>query len=456
MKIVKPFLLPSERQALIETLCKKSAAPHGAMGGAKPDGKTDTQKTWHELSPSEDRPLILYLHIPFCIAQCSFCGFYRNQTNEEAMENYTRHLLAEINRVADEGVWTKKPVKMVYFGGGTPTALSARQLGTLISTLYSRFNIASDVEFTIEGRIYNFDDERFMSCVDSGANRFSFGVQSFETPLRQMLGRRNTCEELLARLARFKELAGDKACLVADLIYGLPGQTQEDWIEKNIKTTHLESALDGVDLYSLKLFPGSAINKQMESKGGNWSEEERIARHGAGADYLASMGWKQLSTTHFGRNALERNLYNHYAMAGGEMIPFGCGAGGNAGGWAMMQIGDLGEYLKAVDEGRKPLGMAMEQPPAMASRIPIAAQLGYGYFNPADFKNLDYTELCANWQEAGIWTREEDGKYRLTRLGEYYQPKILSLLVGYTMANSISASDALKMAGAKLKGLFSK
>jgi oxygen-independent coproporphyrinogen-3 oxidase len=463
--ITAPFELPAEREMVIEKLSAKASAPHGGMMGDPPKEKPDTEVVWKSLAhpptpplphsptpqlPHPNTPLVFYVHVPFCIARCAFCGFYRNQTNDEAMENYTRHLLKEIDRVADEGVFTKRPVDIVYFGGGTPTALTADQLRRLITRLHERFTISPSVEFTIEGRIYNFDDERVRACVDSGATRFSFGVQSFETELRRLLGRRNSREELLERLARIKEICGDRAALVADLIYGLPGQTQADWMERNVKTTHLDSALDGVDIYSLKIFPGSPIEKMFDSRGGRWSEEERIRRHAEACDYLVSAGWKQLSTTHFGRNSLERNLYNHWAMSGAEMVPFGCGAGGNVGGWSIMQTGDLADYLDKVDKGLKPIGMCMKSPPTAATRYAIAGQLGYGWFEPASMPQVDYTPIVKNWESAGVWSESEPGKYRLTRLGEYFQPKVVSMLMGYTMANSMSLGDALKAMGGKL------
>lgn len=455
MTIIKPFELPAEREKVIEKLCAKASAPHGGMFGYAPKERPDSEAVWKSLAPTPPErataPLVFYLHIPFCIARCAFCGFYRNQTNDEAMENYTQHLLKEIDRVADEGVFTKRPVDIVYFGGGTPTALTADQLRRLITRLYERFTISPSVEFTIEGRIFGFDDERVRACVDSGANRFSFGVQSFETDLRRVLGRRNSREELIERLARIKEICGERAALVADLIYGLPGQTQEDWMERNVKTTHLDSALDGVDIYSLKIFPGTPIERMFETRGGKWSEEERIRRHAEACDYLVASGWKQLSTTHFGRNTLERNLYNHWAMAGGEMVPFGCGAGGNIGGWAIMQTGELDKCLEQVDAGLKPIGMCMKTPAAAATRNIIAGQLGYGTFDLASLPKVDYSRLAANWEAAGVWTKEEGG-YRLTRLGEYFQPKIVSMLMGFTMANSMSMGEAMKMMMKKVVG----
>ena len=471
--MMNPFLLPADRAELMNRLSVRNS-PHGEMMTGlmkKPAEAPDAQAVWRSLRPADGRPLVLYVHIPFCISRCSFCGFYRNRADDAAIEEYVKRLLVEIDRVADEGVFTKKPVEVVYFGGGTPTALTADQLRRTVGRLHERFNIAPDCEFTIEGRLFAFDDDRVRACLESGVNRFSFGVQSFETELRRSLGRRLSREETMARLARIKEICGDRIALVADLIYGLPGQTQADWMERNVKTTHLESALDGVDLYSLKVIPGMQLAKRLEQEG-NWSEEERLARHAEASDYLAAQGWKQLSTTHWGRNALERNRYNTLAKVGVDMVPFGCGAGGFIGDWSLMQEGSLALYLKAVDAGLKPLGNVVANPPMRRDAIRFTCMTDLGYFDPAEIPETDFTPILDNWTQAGVWTpmaganvplaRGHAGRaslpvYRLTRLGEYYQPKVNSLLTGFHMAAHMGAMDKMKMAAdmakAAVKGM---
>ena len=438
---MNPFVLPTDRAEMMKRLSEKGS-PHGEMMMGmmkKPAEAPDAQAVWKSLRPTDDKPLVIYVHIPFCVSRCSFCGFYRNRADDAAIEEYVKRLLVEIDRVADEGAFTEKPVDVVYFGGGTPTALTADQLRRTVGKLHERFRIANDCEFTIEGRLFAFDDERVRACLDSGVNRFSFGIQSFETVLRQSLGRRLTREETLKRLARVKEICGDRVALVADLIYGLPGQTQADWMEKNVKTVHLESVLDAVDLYSLKVVPGMPLAQRL-AKEGNWSEDERLARHAEASDWLAAQGWTQLSTTHWGRNSLERNLYNTYAKIGIDMVPFGCGAGGFIGDWSIMQESSLALYMKAVDEGRKPISNIIRNPPMRRDAIRFTRMTDLGWFDPAEIPETDFSPILDNWTAAGVWkpmvgasvplARGRAGRaslpiYRLTRLGEYYQPIML-------------------------------
>lgn len=191
-------------------------------------------------------------------------------------------------------------------------------------------------------------------------------------------------------------------------------------------------------------------------KEGGWSEEERARRHAEGSDYLAAAGWKQLSTTHWGRNALERNLYNTYAKIGVDMVPFGCGAGGFVGDWAIMQEGDLEKYIAKVDAGDKPIGMMMNTPPQRREAQRFTRMMDLGYFDPAKIPETDFSPLFDNWTAAGVWTPCAEGGFRLTRLGEYYQAKLNSLLTGYHFASHASAADKLKMGAAMMKKVFRK
>ncbi len=466
--MINRFLLPSDRAELIKRLSEKGGG-HGEMmmGMMKGGDSRSADGTWKSLRPSESGPLIVYVHVPFCVSRCSFCGFYRNRADDAAIEAYVERLLVEIDRVADEGAFTRKPVNVVYFGGGTPTALTADQIRRTVGKLHDRFRIAPDCEFTIEGRLFAFDDERVRACLESGVNRLSFGVQSFETELRRSLGRRLSREETLGRLSRIKEICGDRVALVADLIYGLPGQTQSDWMDRNVKTAHFDSALDAIDLYSLKVVPGMPLAQRL-AKEGAWSEEERLARHAEASDWLAAQGWRQLSTTHWGRNSLERNLYNTYAKTRVDMVPFGCGAGGFIGDWSIMQEISLQRYLKAVDDGRKPIANVVANPPMRRDAIRFTRMTDLGRFDPDEIPETDFSPILGNWTAAGVWRpmaeavgvshsgqvgrSPRDRRCRLTRLGEYYQTKINSMLIGFHMASHSSIADRIRMEGNALSG----
>ena len=129
-------------------------------------------------------------------------------------------------------------------GGGTPTALEAEDLHRIIKTCHELFPLANDCEFTVEGRLSYFTDDKIESCLEAGANRFSLGVQSFDTEVRRRMGRLSSKEDLIRGLEHL--CSYDAAAVIIDLIFGLPGQNDENWDEDLKIVSSLP--IDGVDL----------------------------------------------------------------------------------------------------------------------------------------------------------------------------------------------------------------
>ena len=115
-------------------------------------------------------------------------------------------------------------IQAVFLGGGTPGTLTKEQLSSILQKVRQVLPLSSDCEITVESSIYDMDEEKLAACIENGANRFSFGVQTFATDLRRQLGRPDTCEEVVRKLKLF---AATGTKVIIDLIYGLPGQTKE-------------------------------------------------------------------------------------------------------------------------------------------------------------------------------------------------------------------------------------
>ncbi len=130
------------------------------------------------------------------------------------------------------------------------------------------------------------------------------------------------------------------------------------------------------------------------------------------------------------------------------MVPFGCGAGGFIGDWSIMQESSLDLYIKAVDAGKKPIANIVANPPTRRDAIRFTRMTDLGYFDPAEIPETDFTPILENWTQAGVWTpvgrSPRDRRHRLTRLGEYYQPKVNSLLIGYHMAAHATMAEKMK------------
>lgn len=189
--------------------------------GAIPVAKEQLAQTWQAMinQTATPRKRLVYLHIPFCATHCTFCGFYQNRFNEDACAHYTDALIREIELESDNVLHQSAPIHAVYFGGGTPSALSARDLARIITTLREKLPLAPDCEITIEGRVLNFDADRIDACLDAGANRFSIGIQSFNSKIRKKMARTSDGPTAIAFMESL--VKRDRAAVVCDLLFGL-------------------------------------------------------------------------------------------------------------------------------------------------------------------------------------------------------------------------------------------
>ncbi len=227
--------------------------------GAIPVAKEQLTQTWQEMlnQTVSPRKRLVYLHIPFCATHCTFCGFYQNRFNDDACAHYTDALIREIEMEADSVLHQSAPIHAVYFGGGTPSALSAHDLARIITTLREKLPLAPDCEITIEGRVLNFDAERIDACLDAGANRFSIGIQSFNSKIRKKMARTSDGPTAIAFMESL--VKRDRAAVVCDLLFGLPGQDAQTWGEDLAIARDI--GLDGVDLYALNVLPNTPLAK---------------------------------------------------------------------------------------------------------------------------------------------------------------------------------------------------
>jgi len=392
----------------------------------------DPQKIWATAAsaPKRSSRRALYLHIPFCLHRCAFCSFYSNATKTSDLDAYTHSIVAEMtNAIAKSPRLAEEKIDVVYFGGGTPTDLSAENLATLVSFIFKNFNIATDCEFTVEGRTSGFDEEKIRACVDNGVNRFSFGVQTFDTTLRRRLGRLMSKEDLIERLTLVKKIGGEKTALMLDFIYGLPDQTPELW-DEDLDIITRRVPVDGADLYQLKLLPGTSLTRA----GKDLTYAERFSLFMTARERLTKLGWRRISMTHWGRTSVERNLYNHGTKTGMEVLPFGSRAGGFLGGYSFMQIMDLQKYTDTVAAGKKGVMVAVPDNPGVRFKNIVTHQLELGFLEPAEitleFRSADARGVWKNWTAAGLLVPDGDRRFALSPLGEYWHTTLISFVLG--------------------------
>lgn len=396
--------------------------------GGVPMPRPQWQNIWKKKLPhATDVDALAYLHIPFCANHCVFCGFYRNSWKDSQSSVYTDKIIEEM--AAEAEVRTGKgKIRAVYFGGGTPTALLTEDLVRLIRACYQYLPLAEDCEFTIEGRMSHFDLEKAQACLEAGANRISIGVQTFNTAIRRRLGRKHSGDEAFEYLAKLCEL---DAVIVADLMFGLPNQTDEVW--QNDIARAAELPLSGLDTYAFNLYPMLPINRMI--KKGAFptppSFDIQADQYAYTVETLLEKGWEQVSNSHFaypGRG--ERNRYNTLIKSDISCLAFGSGAGGNFGGFSYQVQGDLESYL-ATPKGEKNIAFMSGHSPNKALLSKVQHDIETGRLNPSLFDgNKAAQKLIAQWQEMQLFKEpDSDGLIRLNTSGRYWSPTLIRKLM---------------------------
>ena len=396
--------------------------------GGVPMPRPQCQNIWKKKLPhATDVDALAYLHIPFCANHCVFCGFYRNAWKDSQSSVYTDKIIEEMAAEAEVRTGNGK-IRAVYFGGGTPTALLTEDFVRLIRACYQYLPLAEDCEFTIEGRMSHFGLEKAQACLEAGANRISIGVQTFNTAIRRRLGRKHSGDEAFEYLAKLCEL---DAVIVADLMFGLPNQTDEVW--QNDIARAAELPLSGLDTYAFNLYPMLPINRMIE-KGAFPTPpgfDIQADQYAYTVETLLEKGWEQVSNSHFaypGRG--ERNRYNTLIKSDISCLAFGSGAGGNFGGFSYQVQGDLESYL-ATPKGEKNIAFMSGHSPNKALLSKVQHDIETGRLNPSLFDgNNAAQKLIAQWQEMQLFKEpDSDGLIRLNTSGRYWSPTLIRKLM---------------------------
>ena len=418
---------------------KKRVVHPGAGGKRMIMDKAEQASIWADLMNATPDPA--------CDKKCSYCGFFQNFTREEAAHHYVDVLIDEIEAAADTTYVTGAPFQAVFFGGGTPTALSDADLSRLVRTVRERLPLTSDCEITLEGRIHDLSESKVEAAMNAGINRFSLGVQSFDTRVRQAIGRIDDRETVIATLRRMVEKQG--AVVIADLIYGLPYQSMEVW--ENDVRTQFELGIAGGDLYQLNVFPSSELARRIESSDLPMlpMTEEQSEYFRRGLEIVAENPMaRRIDTTHWTTDHRERSIYNTLAKRGNDILAFGSGAGGFIGEVMWRNHGGLAPYEKMVEEGRKPFQFMGEQADEHRMHSEIGDQIEHGYLYAPFFEKkygvdlvAEMEPLLAAWAENGLIIRTGTG-FRLTLAGEFWHD---NLIQGFLEAYALTQEDEVKL-----------
>jgi len=290
--------------------------------------------------------LSLYIHVPFCVRKCRYCGFYSTSYSSGNADAFISGIKYEVGRYRND--FRHRSFSSIYIGGGTPTVLSSEQFSLLVRIIREYFTIDDDVEFTVEANPNTITHEKLSLMLAQGVNRLSLGVQSFSDEVLQILGRLHTAEQAadafrIARSAGFGNIG-------VDLIYGIPGQTAEQWEEALDAAIALKP--EHVSAYSLSLDDGSQFMREAEAgKFALPDEEICAAMYERAVIKLNNEGYGRYEISNFSLPGYEcRHNMNYWER--GEYIGLGPGAWSFLSGRRCSNIADITEYVQRLSSGR--------------------------------------------------------------------------------------------------------
>ena len=186
----------------------------------------------------------LYVHIPFCARICPYCAFYKDLLDRSQTQRFCEAVLCELEEsTSGFGVVPKT----IYFGGGTPTALSTSQLEFLLGGFHQRLDLSALAEWTVEANPGSVSARKAALLCKFGVNRISLGVQSWDNTLLKILGREHNAEQAEQSFHILREAGCSN--INVDLMFGLPGQTVQQWQKTLEKTISLRP--DHISAYCL-------------------------------------------------------------------------------------------------------------------------------------------------------------------------------------------------------------
>ena len=363
---------------------------------------------------SEATPFGIYLHIPYCKAKCRYCDFYSAPGARGVPQSYVDALLRELAKN------TRRP-DTLYFGGGTPALLVPAQAAALIEAA----NPLPSAEITLEANPDSAGDwKELRKLRRAGFNRLSLGVQSTDDALLRRIGRVHTYEQvqqavMAARKAKFTNLS-------LDLIYGLPGQTMEDWQRTLADAVALGP--EHLSCYGLKLEEGTPLWQQRQTL--------TLPDDDAQADMylytvaaLGEMGYEQYEISNFAKSGKEsRHNLKYWRME--EYAGFGPGAHSDFGGVRYGYVRDIDSYIAGrlvLSESETDSTLARDYEYVMLS-LRTAAGIDRQTFEKRYRQRFQPMEtLFEQYEKAGLASRTEGG-WRLTPRGFLVSNSIIAAL----------------------------
>jgi len=374
--------------------------------------------------PRVEDPLGLYIHIPFCRKRCHFCYFkVYTDKNASEIEVYLDALIKENELYSRMPAFAGRQLRFAYFGGGTPSYISDKQLRYLVDGLNRHVSWQNAEEVTFECEPGTLQKAKLETLKAIGVTRLSLGIEHFDDEILAANGRAHLSPEIYRAYQWAREV--DFAQVNIDLIAGMMGETEEKWHEAVRRAIELEP--DSVTIYQMELPYNTTIsrdilNKGIESPIAGWSAKRRWLDYAfeqflahdyeiAGTDIVAT------------KKKTCRFIYRDALWHGGDMIGIGVSSFSHFGGVNFQNAHNFEEYVRILNEDRLPLLRAVSLTPKQRLIREMVLQLKTGALDTSYFSRKfgidvwsEFRPVYEGLEEKNLLERH-NGDIVLTRSG---------------------------------------
>ena len=386
-----------------------------------------------------NRPLAVYVHIPFCTVKCGYCDFNAYAGMDNLKDAYAAAMVAEVR--ANAPLFEGYHLASVGFGGGTPGEVPAAHITAVLDALRENITFDEGAEVTLEANPGTVTPAQFHALRRAGVSRLSLGAQSFDAGELRFLDRIHSPEATAAAVALARD-AGF-ASVGLDLIYGLPGQTSGRWAASVGAAIAL--APDHVSIYALTVEEQTPLARRVRDGAVLMPGEDDVATlYDEASDLLEAAGYAQYELSNFARPG-HQSRHNRVYWTGGDYLAIGAGAHGFLDGERYENIAHPRAYIQAMADVRatpRPAMSATSRPgpaTAMADWLSLRLRLLEG-FKVAEFEQLfgrplldvagPVIEECAAARVLAV----ESNHVRLTRRGRLLHGEVTARLTAHLRA----------------------
>src|SRR3954449_10243824 len=328
------------------------------MPSTLPDGEpapADGSLPARALDGASERPLGVYLHVPFCATRCGYCDFNTYTATEfgggASQATYVDTALTELDLARKVLADDNRAVSTVFVGGGTPTLLPADDLARLLRGVEERFGLAADAEVTTESNPESVDARALSHLREAGFTRMSFGMQSAREHVLAVLDRQHTPGRAQQVVEQAKSAGFEHVSV--DLIYGTPGESDDDW--RASLDAAIETGADHVSAYSLIVEPGTRLAGQVRRGELPMPDDDVLAgRYVMADEALHDAGFEWYEVSNWARSPAGRCRHNLLYWTGGDWWGLGPGAHSHVGGVRWWNVKHPSAYARRLAEGASP------------------------------------------------------------------------------------------------------